>query len=305
MRDFGKHVLASGAEAASMGGCKMIGVFNSGHGGLTVLRVLIEQFPDCSFVYLGDHRNAPYGNRPSEEVVELARAGTEALFGMGSRLVLLACNTATCVAVRVLQKEWLPRSSYAQGHNVLGIVAPTVEAATQTPWGVTAPQYPQKYNSDIVAVLGTRRTVASGVYAEEIAKRCPRIRVVEQACPELAGAIEACASTPELDAIVAAGVAAVLEQTGGTPPHRAILGCTHYPLVEHLFRQRLPSFTRLLSQPEVVADSLEDYLSRHPVYADRAHGARLIRLLTTGDARQVSRAARVFWPDAPEFSALD
>src|SRR5262249_54845870 len=150
------------------------------------------------------------------------------------------------------------------GRNILGIVAPTVEAATQTPWGVLSPQYPQKYNTDTIAVFGTTRTIASHAYPEEIRKRCPRVTVVQQTCPELAAAIEGGAPEVDLDELVERGVVAALAQADGAPPHRAILGCTHYPLVEGLFRRHLPAFTRLLSQPQVVADSLEDYLQRHP-----------------------------------------
>ena len=282
----------------------MIGVFDSGHGGLTVLKALVRRFPQQTFVYLGDHGNAPYGNRPTGEVIDLTRRSCETLFGLGCRLVVLACNTATCVAARPLQREWLPASPYAGTHNVLGIAAPTVEAATQTPWGVTTPQYPQKYNNDLVAVFGTLRTVTSGVFPEEIRKRCPRITVVQQACPELAGAIEEARSEAELEALVARGVAAFEAQTEGQPAHRAILGCTHYPLVEHLFRRHLPKFTRLLSQPEVVADSLEDYLARHPRYAVSTEGGPRLRLLTTGTPTSVSRLARIFWDESPAFEGL-
>ena len=283
----------------------MIGVFDSGHGGLTVFRALIGRFPRLPFVYLGDHDNVPYGDRASDEIVALTRAGVEALFRRGCRLVLLGCNTATCVAARTLQKDWLAVSGWP-GRNILGIVAPTVEAATQTPWAVTTPQYPQRYNTDTVAVFGTTRTIASHAYPEEIRKRCPRVTVVQQTCPELAAAIEM--GTPEaaLDALVRQGVGALLAQTGGAPPHRAILGCTHYPLVEHLFRRHLPAFTRLLSQPEVVADSLEDYLQRHARYLDGVTGddAAPPLLLTTGDPDRVSATARIFWPDAPAFRHL-
>jgi glutamate racemase len=282
----------------------MIGVFDSGHGGLTVLQALVRRFPQQAFIYLGDHGHAPYGNRPASEIIDLTRRGCETLFGLGCRLVVLACNTATCAAARPLQREWLPVSPYAGTHNVLGIAAPTVEAATQTPWGVTTPQYPQKYNSDVIAVFGTRRTVASGVFPEEIRKRCPRITVVQQACPELAGAIEAARPEAELEGLVAAAVAAFEGQTHGQPAHRAILGCTHYPLVEHLFRRHLPKFTRLLSQPEVVADSLEDYLTRHPRYAASSDDAPRLRLLTTGAPEQVSRHARLFWDEVPGFEGL-
>lgn len=278
----------------------MIGLFDSGLGGLTVLRELVRRFPGGSWTYLADHANVPIGNRSTPEIVELTRQGVETLFGLGSRLVLLACNTATCAAARPLQQAWLPASPYRGTHNVLGIVAPTVEAATQTAWGVTTPQYPQKYNSDTIAVFGTTRTIASGVFPEEIGKRCPKVTVVSQACPLLAGAIEGEASEAELDRLVATAVGDLLRQTGGAPPHRAILGCTHYPLVEHLFRRHLPPFTRILSQPETVADSLEDYLARHPRYLSQSRG---LRVLTTGDAAAVSAAARVFWPEAPRFEA--
>jgi glutamate racemase len=236
--------------------------------------------------------------------VALTRGGVEALFRRGCRLVLLGCNTATCVAARTLQKDWLAVSGWPE-HNILGIVAPTVEAATQTPWAVTAPQYPQKYNTDTIAVFGTTRTITSHAYPEEIRKRCPKVTVVQQTCPELAAAIEQGVHDDTLDLMVAKGVSGMLTQTGGVPPHRAILGCTHYPLVEAVFRRHLPAFTRLLSQPEVVADSLEDYLQRHPRYLDgAARNAAPPLLLTTGDPPRVSATARIFWPDAPPFRHL-
>lgn len=251
----------------------------------------------------------PYGNRPSEEVVELTRAGVERLFQRGARLVLLGCNTATAVAGRRLQQKWLPQSQWAGSHNVIGIVAPTVEAATQTAWGLTSPQYPQKYNSDTIAIFGTTRTVQSGVYPEEISKRCPKVTVVQQICSGLVSLIESGAPEAELDAQVAEGVVAMLAQTDGQPPHHAILGCTHFPLVEHLFRKHLPEFTRILSQPRIVADSLEDYLLRHSEYLDPNDGASdstaAPQLLTTGDIARVNRTANFLWPQAPQFQRLD
>jgi glutamate racemase len=284
----------------------MIGVFDSGHGGLTILRALAGRFPARKFVYLGDHANVPYGNRASEEIVEFTRAAVETLFRRGCRLVVLGCNTATCIAARALQREWLPQSGWAH-RNVLGIVAPTVEAATQTAWACKTPQYPQKYNSDLIAVFGTTRTIASQVFPEEIRKRCPRVQVAEQACAELAGAIEAKAPEKVLDELVQLGVDGLMRRTGHQPPHRAILGCTHFPLVEHLFRRHLPPFTRILSQPEVVADSLEDYMARHPEYLEersQCDGPRL-RLLTTGEPAAVDGLAQLFWPGAPHFIGLN
>jgi glutamate racemase len=279
----------------------MIGVFDSGHGGLTVFRALVQRFVQLPFVYFGDHANVPYGDRASDEIVALTRAGVDALFRRGCMLVLLGCNTATCVAARTLQRDWLPVSGW-KGRNILGIVAPTVEAATQTPWAVTTPQYPQKYNADLIAVFGTTRTIASHVYPEEIRKRCPRVTLVQQTCTALAGAIETGASEEVLDAMVAEGVVGLMAQTEDASPHRAILGCTHYPLVEHLFRRHLPPHTRLLSQPSVVADSLEDYLHRHPRYVGESNGrAQSALLLTTGDPARVSSVARIFWPEVPPF----
>ena len=278
----------------------MIGVFDSGLGGLTVLRELSSRFRAVDFVYVADHAHVPYGNRSSEDIVELTRESVDDLFERGAKLVLLGCNTATAVALRRLQQQWLPPSKWAGDHNVLGIVAPTVEAATQTPWSVTAPQYPQKNNTDVIAVFGTMRTIMSGVFPEEILKRCPRVTVVQQTCSELAGAIEDKRPENELDRLVAEGVAGALAQTSSTPPHRAILGCTHFPLVEHLFRRHLPAFTRILSQPEAVADSFEDYLVRRSNYLSAGETGRLT-LLTTGDPADVSAKARVFWPEVGAF----
>ena len=278
----------------------MIGVFDSGLGGLTVLRQLVARFPHADFVYLADHAHVPYGNRPSGEIVDLTRAAVEGLFNRGARLALLGCNTATAVALRRLQQQWLPSSRWTGTHNVLGIVAPTVEAATQMPWAVTSPQYPQKNNTDTIAIFGTLRTVSSGVFPEEIRKRCPKVTVVQQVCSELAGAIEDKRPEAELDRLVAEGVTALLAATQNMPPHRAILGCTHFPLVEHLFRRHLPPYTRILSQPEVIADSFEDYLARKPNYLAGNEGGRLT-LLTTGNASEVSAKARVFWPDVATF----
>jgi len=279
----------------------MIGVFDSGLGGLTVLRALHHRFPRLSFVYLGDHANVPYGNRPSDEILELTRDGVEQLFQRGCRLVLLGCNTATAVAARRLQREWLP--GYP-GHNVLGIVAPTVEAATQTPWAVSTPQYPQKYNTDLIAVFGTKRTIASGVYPQEIRKRCPRVRVVQQACPDLAGAIEEGRPEAVLDQLVSSAVGGLATVVDGTTPNSAILGCTHYALIEHIFRRHLPPSTRLLSQPEIVADSLEDYLARHAEYGVEQPTSGSVTLFTTGDPVFTNERAQIFWPEANRFMRL-
>lgn len=281
----------------------MIGLFDTGHGGLTVLRALGSRFPDLAFVYLGDHANAPYGDRDADDVIALTRTAVSTMFDLGCDLILLACNTATAVACRHLQQDWLPGAGY-EGRNLLGIVAPTVEAATQVPWAVTTPQYPQKFNTGTIGVFGTSRTISSDVYREEIRKRCPKVNIIQQACPSLAGGIEAGWPQERLAERVTAYVGALLAQDTEQPPERVILGCTHYPLVESLFREALPDHTRILAQPQAVADSLEDYLARHPSYATKAGTTPHIQLLTTGDPAATSATLSRFWADAPVFQAL-
>ncbi len=280
----------------------MIGVFDSGYGGLTVFEALVQRFPQYSFTYLGDHARAPYGNRSSADVLALTQQAVDTLFQQGCQIVILGCNTATAVAARPLQQNWLPASCWADtGHNVLGIVAPTVEMATQTPWCVTAPTYPQKYNQDTLAIFATRQTIETGVYVEEILKRCPHMQVVQQACPQLAGAIEAQEPTAGLQRMITDYVRQMLDQCTHIP-HGAILGCTHYPLVADLFQAVLPPQVRLYSQPPIVADSLEDYLSRHPTLLPTTAEPR-VRILTTGVPADVSRRLQTFWPHLPAVEA--
>lgn len=280
----------------------MIGVFDSGLGGLTVLKALAARFSSLSFAYLGDHANVPYGDRSSNDVVRLTRAGVERLFAMDCRLVLLGCNTATAVAARTLQQNWLPDAAEWHGRNVLGIVAPTVEAATRTPWAVTTPQYPQKHNDDLIVVFGTTRTVLSSVYPEEIAKRCPQVKVVQQACPGLVDAIEVGATT--VDGIVADACQRATRACGDRRPDRVILGCTHFPIIAGTFEKHLPDGVRVLLQPEAVADSLEDYLARHNEFEEASSGERQLILMTTGNVTRVTEGARRLWNDVPPLIAV-
>lgn len=271
----------------------MIGVFDSGHGGLTIFRELTARFPSYSWMYYGDHANAPYGSRPGAEVVDLTQKAVARMFLAGCKMVILGCNTATAVAGRTLQQEWLPQvNANRPGHRVLGIIAPTVEAVTQTPWHVKEPVFPQKYNTDTIALFATQVTVNSGVYATEIAKRCPRATLLAQACPKLVPLIESGAPESQLAATVKEYVEA-LQQNAKNPPEYAILGCTHYPLVAHHFRAALPPQTRLLNQPQAVANALEDYFARHTDVTNGEH-AGLIQYFTSGNPEEVSRIATRF-----------
>jgi len=268
-----------------------IGVFDSGLGGLTVLKALRDRLPGEHFVYLGDNANAPYGIRPDHEILALTRAGVERLFAEGCELVILACNTASAVALRPLQERWLPVA--APERRVLGVFVPMIEAVTGRPWGYRGAPLPARVSS--VGFFGTPATVRSGAFTRELRLRATGLDVREIACPGLVEAIE----TGDLGAastIVSDRAGALLESGA---PAAAVLGCTHYPLVGDLFRAALPGTTDILSQPRLVAESLADYLRRHPHFAAGCEGG--VSAMTSGDPARVSLAARRFDQAAPEF----
>ena len=281
----------------------MIGVFDSGFGGLTIHEALIRRMPALSFTYLGDHRNAPYGGRDPGEILEFTRDNIDRLFERGCRLVIIACNTASAVALHNLQTYWLQGAW--PDRNILGIIVPTIEAATQVPWSVTTPVYPQMYADHTVAVFATQRTVESGTYPVEINKRCPSVEVVQQPCPELAGLIEAGAGPARLRALIRGYVTALLDRMEGRLPETAILGCTHYPLVKELFQEALPLGVRLLSQPSAVANSLEHYLRRHPEYLVDMPAIPSRTYLTTGDPDAITERSAAFLGRSLTFRALE
>jgi len=266
----------------------MIGVFDSGFGGLTVHRALIEALPRRDFVYLGDNRNAPYGVRPPIDVLNLTCAALERLFAEGCTLAVVACNTASTVALRWIQQQWLPvrRRDDGIARNVIGIVVPTIEAAT----GIAS--------SGTIAVFATRRTVESDCYPIEIRKRRPGISVVQQACPDLAGSIERGLPRRDLQALVDRYVNELLQRLGSAP-ECVILGCTHYPLVADLFAAALPSGVRMIHQPDAVARALQSYLDRHPEY-DGSHAGRR-KFLSTGFSSEALPLIEKFWGDEVPF----
>ena len=281
----------------------MIGVFDSGHGGLTVLRALVDAAPGRPFVYLGDHAAAPYGPRSNEEIHALTLRGVERLFAQGCRLVVLACNTASAVALRPLQQTWLPHAY--PGRNVLGVLVPMVEAITRVPWMIEAPLADRLPEPRTVGVFATPATVASGSFAREIGKRAPDVTVVQQACPDLVPLIEEGAPDAAIRPAVAGYVDALLAQLRGERLDSVVLGCTHYPLVAHLFAEALPRSVEVLCQPTLVARSLEHYLERHPEYAPPVAPAPVEpRFFTTGDAVRVSELAGRFFGRPTPFEAL-
>ena len=272
-----------------------IGVFDSGVGGLTVHRELTRRFPDRDFVYLADQANAPYGGRGGEEIVDLTRAGCERLFEAGASVIVLACNTASAIALRRLQQTWAPqaRERFGRPVNVLGIIVPTIEAATGLPWTYEADRSGEKIEAiEITGVFCTAATAMSRVYEIEIDKRREDLAVFSEPCPGLAGLIELGATTEELKVVVDEHVDA-LRRRIGRHPDKAILGCTHYEIVADLFAQALPPGVQVISQPAAVADSLERYFDRHPEY-DLGSSARR-DFLTTGAPGPQSDLVAQFW----------
>lgn len=272
-----------------------IGVFDSGVGGLTVHRELTRRFPDRDFIYLADQAHAPYGGRGGEDIVELTRTGCQRLFEAGASVVVLACNTASAIALRRLQQTWLPDYRQALGRpiNVLGIIVPTIEGATGLPWSFEAePVAEKKAAIEVLGVFCTAATTLSRVYEIEIDKRRDDLAVFAEPCPGLAGLIELGAPAEELEVVVNDHVDA-LRRRIGRHPDKAILGCTHYEIVADIFARALPPGTPVIHQPQAVADSLERYFDRHPEYDLGSSGRR--DFLTTGRSGPQSELVAQFW----------
>ena len=281
-----------------------IGVFDSGVGGLTIHRALVDRFPSADLIFLGDQKNVPYGGRPGEEIVDLTRAGCDLLFDQGCSLVVLACNTAASIALRRLQQTWLPRRRKELGRpvNVLGIIVPTIEAATGLPWEHEAERRGEKIEQlDILGVFSTPGTAASRVYEIEIDKRRQDIAVFSEPCPNLARMIETGAQHTELAQVVGQHVQSLAKRIG-RQPDRAILGCTHYEIISDLFRGALPPGTPLIHQHAATADALQRYLAAHPEFDPGS--ASLRRFLTTGAPGAQNGLAEAFWGAPLHFQSL-
>ena len=286
----------------------MIGVFDSGVGGLTVHRALVDRFPDADFTYLADQAHAPYGPREGEEIVELTRAACDRLFAEGCGLVVLACNTASAIALRRLQQTWLPgrRRELGRPVNVLGVIVPTIEAATGLPWEHEA-ERPLDWRGgdkveklDVIGVFATRATVRSRVYEIEIDKRRQDVAVFSEACANLVHLIETGAPEEVLRGEIEGHVRALVTRIGRAPD-RAVLGCTHYPIVADLFAGALKPGTPVVEQPAAVADALARYLARHPEFDPGRDGRR--RFFTTGAPGLQTARVQAFWGAPLRFEA--
>jgi glutamate racemase len=248
----------------------MIGVYDSGFGGLTVLRQLRAVLPERHFVYLGDSGRAPYGGRDSHTLLDFAEQCVERLFEEGCRLVVVACNTISCVALRHLQHRYAGPGSTRR---VLGVTIPAVEAAVRASAGH-------------IGVLGTERTIASGTFVEEIRKLGPH-RVTQRPAPLLAPLVE---EGWEATDIARQAVGRYLEGLEGVDT--LVLGCTHYPLLLGAFAGATRA--KVLDPAPYVAERLQEWLARHPEF-DVVPAAGGVDVLCTGDPEAFARHARRFF----------
>jgi glutamate racemase len=257
-----------------------VGIFDSGLGGLTVLDAVKARMPDLPLYYYADSANAPYGVRAVDDIYALTRRAVEAMWTSGCDLVILACNTASAAALRRLQEAGVPA-----GKRVLGVFVPMIEALTERQWGDNSP--PREVAVKHVALFATPATVASRAFQRELAFRAIGVDVEAQACGGVVDAIED-GDMILAEALVRSHVEALKRKM--PKPDVAVLGCTHYPLVQDAFQGALGSDVRVFSQGALVAASLEDYLARHPGML----GSSPAGFVTTGDPRRVGDHATQF-----------
>lgn len=266
-----------------------VAVFDSGLGGLTVLDAVQKRLPDVDFMYFADSAHAPYGVRTPDDIYDLTLKAVHRIWEEGADLVVLACNTASAAALRRIQEGGLP-----EGKRVLGVFVPMIEALTERNWGDNSP--PREVAVNHVALFATPATVSSRAFQRELAFRAIGVDVEAQPCGGLVDAIE------DGDMILAEALARshvdALKRKMPSP-QAAILGCTHYPLLRDAFQDALGPDVTVFSQAELVADSLADYLQRHPTMLGRGQP----RFLTTGDPKQVSRNATQFMRRSMTFES--
>ncbi|MEK7632096.1 MAG: glutamate racemase [Patescibacteria group bacterium] len=248
-----------------------IGIFDSGLGGLFVLRSIQRKLPQYDYVYFGDTKRVPYGNRTQTEIYRFTKQGVGYLFKHGCSLIILACNTASARALRRIQREYLPQ--HYPNRRVLGVIIPTVEA--------TLAQEP-----NTVAVVATRSTVDSNAYVKEFFKRREHLNVVQQAAPLLVSLVE---NDKVADAknLVPAYMRAIFR----TKPNVLILGCTHYGILRSAFRKSLPAKTRLIVQNDILPQKLHEYLHHHPEIERRLSRKRTLAISLTSITPAVRKHA--------------
>lgn len=262
-----------------------IGVFDSGYGGLTVLREFRKEFPNRDFLYLGDNARTPYGTRSFKVVYEYTLQAVSFLFSMNCPLVILACNTASAKALRNIQQKDLPR--IAPDRRVLGVIRPCVEAVSATT------------KNGHVGVLGTPGTVASLSYPIELEKWSEGrvLSTVQEACPMWVPLVENNElSSPGTDYFVRKNIENLLERDPQIDT--VVLGCTHYPLLIETIARHMPRDITIVDQGPVVAEKLRDYLMRHPEMDERISKNGKVRFLTTETTDNFESKAGFFLGEA-------
>ncbi len=256
-----------------------IGVFDSGYGGLTILDKIREQMPEYDYVYLGDNARTPYGTRSFEVVYEFTLQAVKKLFELGCPLVILACNTASAKALRSIQQINLPTLDVTK--RVLGVIRPTAECIGH----ITQSRH--------VGILATSGTIKSESYPLEIQKLFPDITVTGEACPMWVPIVENNEyNTEGADYFIKKHINHLLEKDAQIDT--LILGCTHYPLLMEKIKQFTPSHIRIVAQGEYVANSLKDYLERHPEMKARCTKNGITRFLTTESEDKFKESASIF-----------
>lgn len=224
-----------------------IGIFDSGFGGLDILRYILQKLPAYDYMYLGDNARAPYGNRSSEVVYEFVRQGVEYLFQNGAELIILACNTGSSEALRRIQQEYLPQ--YYPSRRVLGVIIPTAEYVAR------------ELQLHRVGVIGTQGTVQSKAFLRELRKLNPRIKIFQKACPLLAPFVEA---GEERSAAMILILQNYLKPLLRHNLEGIILACTHYGVLEKRISRMVGSKVKIIGEGKIVATKLRDYLNKHP-----------------------------------------
>lgn len=257
-----------------------IGVFDSGYGGLTILSAIRKLLPEYDYVYLGDNARSPYGTRSFDVINDFTLQAVRYLFSEGCPLVILACNTASAKALREIQQKYLPTSE-DPSRRVLGVIRPTAEVVGN----VTDTKH--------IGIMATPGTISAQSYEVELAKLFPDVSVHGQACPMWVPLVEYGESNGEgADFFVQKYLNELLEQDKQIDS--IVLACTHYPLLRPKIEQYLPEGITLLSQGELVATSLKDYLHRHPEMNDRLTQGGSIRYLTTECPDKFGDLASIF-----------
>lgn len=260
-----------------------IGIFDSGYGGLTVMRSIVDALPDYNYLYLGDNARAPYGNRSFDTVYHYTLECVNWLFDEGCDLVILACNTASAKALRQIQQVDLPKRN--DNKRVLGVIRPTTESIGEYS------------KAGVIGVLGTAGTVASKSYPIEIAKFYPEMIVEQEACPMWVYLVEHNQMNGEgADYFVKQHVDRILARNPEIDT--LLLACTHYPLLIKTIKKFVPDSIKLVTQGGIVAEKLIDYLSRHSEIETGLMKGKQRDFVTTDDASTFDLQASMFFGDS-------